>query len=372
MNFCAFLRSSFSKEGDDFRLNSLHLVENYEIRITAELPLNSNPKIADICQERPLPILCWICSPFRCTMNQMHEQHSASGIDAAFEKVTFENDASILFKHVTARRFRFVYHYHPEIELVYFAEGDGLEFIGDSTQAFKAGHLVLLGSNLPHLWINDVECEYAEACVVQFKKEILGDFLLLLPEMARIRLLMESAARGVVFSKLATLEVVPLLTRLEGETGAKRLLTLLEILAVLSRDAQSCKLCATSSHVQHSAEDKRRIDGIYRHLSEHFRESCPVREVAQAIGMNERTFSRYFRRETGRNYIEALLDLRLSYACRLLKESDKTITETAYECGFTNLANFNRQFRRHYRMTPREYRKRWAEEELPSFTEKRA
>ena len=205
----------------------------------------------------------------------MLQKLSSSGIDAAFEKVTFENDASILFKHVTGRRFRFVYHYHPEIELIYFAEGDGLEFIGDSSQAFKAGHLVLLGSNLPHLWINDPECQYAEACVVQFKAEILGDFLLLLPELARIRLLMESAARGVVFSKLITLEVVPLLTRLGTETDAKRLLTLLEILAVLSRDAQSCRLCATSSHVQHSAEDKRRIDRIYRYLSEHFREPVP-------------------------------------------------------------------------------------------------
>ena len=75
---------------------------------------------------------------------------------------------------------------------------------------------------------------------------------------------------GVVFSKLITVEVVPLLTRLGSESGAKRLLILLEILAVLSRDTQSCRLCATSSHVQHSAEDKRRIDRIYRYLSEQF------------------------------------------------------------------------------------------------------
>jgi hypothetical protein len=215
----------------------------------------------------------------------MREKLSSSGKDAAFEKVTFDNDASILFKHVTAKRFRFVYHYHPEIELIYFAEGDGLEFIGDSSLAFKAGHLVLLGSNLPHLWINDADCQYAEACVVQFKKEVLGDLLLLLPEFARIRQLMESAGRGVVFSKLITLEVVSLLTRLGSETSAKRLLTLLEILTVLSRDTQSCRLCATSSHVQHSAEDKRRIDKIYRYLGEHFREPCPVAQVAEAVAI---------------------------------------------------------------------------------------
>ena len=59
---------------------------------------------------------------------------------AAFEKVPFENDSSVLWKHVRARRFRFVYHYHPEIELIHFVDGDGVEFVGDSSQTFKAGH----------------------------------------------------------------------------------------------------------------------------------------------------------------------------------------------------------------------------------------
>jgi AraC-like DNA-binding protein len=316
-----------------------------------------------------LQILAWNSLSLKRKINEMIGKELPSlPPTAAFEKVPFENDASILWKHVTARRFRFVYHYHPEIELIHFAEGDGLEFIGDSSQTFKAGHLVLLGSNVPHLWINDAECQYAEACVVQFKREVLGEHLLLLPEMARVKSLLDSASRGVAFSRLIAAEVVPLVTRLGTESVTKRLLTLLEILALLSRDTQSRTLCATSCKSQNSTEEKRRIDAIYRYLSGHFRESCPVAEVAQAVGMSERTFSRFFRRETGRNFIEAVIDLRLSYACRHLKDSDKTITEVAYECGFTNLANFNRQFRLHYRMTPKEYRKHWAEEEHASFT----
>ena len=117
-------------------------------------------------------------------------------------------------------------------------------------------------------------------------------------------------------------------------------------------------------HLQDSGEAKRRIEVVYRYLSAHFRESCSVPEVAKAVGMNEATFSRFFRRETGRTFIEALIDLRLSYACKLLRETDKTIAEIAYDCGFTNLANFNRQFRWKYRMTPKDYRKHWAEEEV--------
>ena len=292
------------------------------------------------------------------------EKPSPGGAVAAFEKVPFENDSSVLWKHVRARRFRFVYHYHPEIELIHFVDGDGVEFVGDSSQTFKAGHLVLLGSNLPHFWVNDAECQYAEACVIQFRPEIFGEYLLLLPELARLKSLLEVASRGVAFSHLMAAQAVPLMMRLGGESGPKRLLTLLEMLALLSRDAQSRTLCATAYHLQDSGEAKRRIETVYRYLSTHFRESCSVPEVAKAVGMNEATFSRFFRHETGRTFIEALIDLRLSYACKLLRETDKTIGEIAYDCGFSNLANFNRQFRWKYRMTPKDYRKHWAEEEV--------
>jgi AraC-like DNA-binding protein len=292
------------------------------------------------------------------------EKPSPGAAVAAFEKVPFENDSSILWKHVSARRFRFVYHYHPEIELIHFVDGEGVEFVGDSSQTFKAGHLVLLGSNLPHFWVNDAECQYAEACVIQFKPEIFGEYLLLLPELTRLKTLIEVASRGVAFSHLMAAQAVPLMMRLGGESGSKRLLTLLEMLALLSRDAQSRTLCAAAYHLQDSGEAKRRIEAVYRYLSTHFRESCSVPEVAKAVGMNEATFSRFFRRETGRTFIEALIDLRLSYACKLLRETDKTIAEMAYDCGFSNLANFNRQFRWKYRMTPKEYRKHWAEEEV--------
>jgi AraC-like DNA-binding protein len=283
---------------------------------------------------------------------------------AAFEKVPFENDASILWKHVTARRFRFVYHYHPEFELIHFVEGEGIEFIGDSNQTFKAGHLVLLGSNLPHFWINDTECQYAEACVIQFKPELFGEQLILLPELARLKSLIEMASRGVAFSRLMATQAVPLMMRLGGESGAKRFLTLLELLALLSRDAPSRTLCTTPYNLPDSSETKRRVEAVYRYLGAHFRESCGVPDVAKEFGMNEATFSRFFRRETGRTFIEALIDLRLSFACKLLRETDKTIAEVAFDCGFANLANFNRQFRWKYRMTPKEYRKHWAQEEI--------
>ena len=283
----------------------------------------------------------------------------------AFEKVPFEDAASILWKHVTARRFRFVYHYHPEIELIYFVQGGGIEFVGGSGQVFNPGHLVLLGSNLPHLWINDTKCHYAEICVVQFKTELFGEHLLVLPELSRLKMLIDAASRGVEFSTLIATQIGPLLMRLGAESGAKRLLTLFEILVLLSRDTQSRTLCTNSYNNQQEStvEQKRRINQVYHYLNEHFRESCSVKEVAKSAGMSPAAFSRFFRHETGRTLVEVLIELRISYACKLLRDTDKNIAEIAYDCGYSNLANFNRQFRWRCRMAPKTYRKHWPEEE---------
>jgi transcriptional regulator GlxA family with amidase domain len=105
------------------------------------------------------------------------------------------------------------------------------------------------------------------------------------------------------------------------------------------------------------------VEAVYRYLSAHFREPCSVREVANAVGMSTASFSRFFRHEAAsRTFVAALIDLRLSYACKLSRETDRTIAEAAYDSGFSNLANFNRQFRWRYRMAPRGYRKHWTQE----------
>jgi hypothetical protein len=109
------------------------------------------------------------------------------------KKCPCENVSSILFKHVTARLFRVRLPLHPEIELFHFVEGEDVEFVGDSSQTFKAGHLVLLGSKLD-------QRRRTEACVIQFKPEIFGEYLQLLPELARLKSLIDVASRGVAFS----------------------------------------------------------------------------------------------------------------------------------------------------------------------------
>jgi len=76
--------------------------------------------------------------------------------------------------------------------------------------------------------------------------------------------------------------------------------------------------------------------------------------------MSGPSFSRFFRRATNRTFRGFLNQVRIGHACRLLLETDRTVTEICYESGFSNLSNFNRQFLRLRRATPRDYRRKTA------------
>jgi AraC-like DNA-binding protein len=85
--------------------------------------------------------------------------------------------------------------------------------------------------------------------------------------------------------------------------------------------------------------------------------------VAKVFGMSAGAFSRFFHAATGRTFIKAIGDLRISHACQRLRDTDKTVAEICFDCGFENLSNFNRQFRARKGMAPNEFRQRLLENE---------
>ena len=79
-------------------------------------------------------------------------------------------------------------------------------------------------------------------------------------------------------------------------------------------------------------------------------------DVASCVNMSRAGFSRFFKRCTGRGFVESLNDIRVGHACRLLIDTGLTITEICYQAGFQNISNFNRQFLKYRHTSPRKYR----------------
>lgn len=91
-------------------------------------------------------------------------------------------------------------------------------------------------------------------------------------------------------------------------------------------------------------------------MNENFSENITVDMLAETVHLSKSYFMRRFREAAGVGAIEYLSQLRIKKACEILSETDKTAAETAFECGFRNLSNFNRQFKSIVGCTPKEYR----------------
>ena len=83
--------------------------------------------------------------------------------------------------------------------------------------------------------------------------------------------------------------------------------------------------------------------------------------LARRASLSVAAFSRFFKLRTGKTLPQYVNELRIGRACRLLADERLKVTQVALECGFTNLANFNRRFRDITRLTPREYRRKLQE-----------
>jgi transcriptional regulator GlxA family with amidase domain len=103
--------------------------------------------------------------------------------------------------------------------------------------------------------------------------------------------------------------------------------------------------------------DEPRLERVFRLINTHFARDIPLAEAAKTAAMTPSAFCRYFRARTNRTYVTMLNEVRIGHACRALMASDTLIIDIAESCGFRNLANFNRQFKRITKHSPREYRK---------------
>lgn len=99
------------------------------------------------------------------------------------------------------------------------------------------------------------------------------------------------------------------------------------------------------------------IKTVLSYITDHYHEKLYVQDLASQVNMNEQYFCRFFKRSIGKTPIDYINDYRLNKVIRLLETGDAQITEICLECGFNNMGNFQRLFKRKTRITPLQYRK---------------
>ncbi|WP_255954728.1 AraC family transcriptional regulator [Streptomyces odontomachi] len=271
-------------------------------------------------------------------------------------------------------RFSSHWHFHPEFELTLITRGTGTRVVGDSVQDYGPGDLTLLGPDLPHSYASAPPAperdgpgghQVHEAVVVQFRRDFLGPDLFDRPEFAPVGALLERASRGLHFPRPTDPVGSPAPTdspeELLGLPPAERTLGLLRLLVHLADRDDNRPLAGARYSPSLNRAAGQRIDAMMRLLHASYARPIALEEVAEAAHMAPTSASRFFRRTTGTTITGYLNGLRVQAACHLLAETDRRIADIAADCGYGNLANFNRRFREVRGMAPREYRARLRE-----------
>lgn len=280
---------------------------------------------------------------------------------AVFEKIESDTESSFAVLEIDQESFDAPWHFHPECELTFIQQGAGDRFVGDSMEPFGNGDLVLLGADLPHYWRSrkDEGVENSRAVVVHFAEGFLGGEMGGASEFTEIRKMLGLARQGLCFSTDSKLceGVGKRLKGLLAASGLKRLMILLEILNELVEASRSARLLSSAGHVPLSDQKAaQRINRAYEYVYANLSGEITLDAVSRAAGMSSAAFSRYFKRMTGRNLSHFIGELRISQACKILRETDLGVSEVAYEVGFGSLSNFNRLFKELKGVSPREWR----------------
>lgn len=265
-------------------------------------------------------------------------------------------DFFILLNNYHAK-FNFPIHYHPEYELNFVFNSSGKRIVGDCIMEYKDTDLVLIGPNTPHVWSGNNCHDDVRVITIQFQADILSDVMLSKKLMAPVQNMLENSYRGIDFPHVLHSSFKKRLLELCNKSGFDSLLELLSILYDLSI-SRNMKLLCSSSYVnkfEHCMSPK--IKNVTDYIYEHFSGQLKLKEVADLINMSENAFSHFFKKRTHRSFSDFLQDVRIGNASRLLIESEKSIAEIGYECGFNNLSNFNRIFRKKKGCTPSEFKK---------------
>ena len=249
-----------------------------------------------------------------------------------------------------------IWHYHPEMELVYVNGGSGKRQIGSHVSYYTDGDLILIGSNLPHCGFTDKLTGNTSETVVQMKIDFLGTDFFGIPEMRKIQKLFEMAKGGIAFNGNTKRKIGEKMEILEYQTDFQRLLSILNILNELGNSQDFKVLNASGFSLETEVKDNDRINVIFNHVKTNFKEEITLEEVADLASMTVPSFCRYFKKITNKTFTQFVNEYRLVHASKLLAEKPISITDVCFESGFNNFSHFNKLFKAFTGQNPSEYR----------------
>jgi AraC-like DNA-binding protein len=281
------------------------------------------------------------------------------------EKIFLEPSQSIHVHWAQHPNFFVPLHYHPDIEIIHVVQSYGTSIVGNSVTSFDAGDLVMVGTNVPHVWKNDKEYyepdskKIAEALVFHFLPDCLGDRFMELPEMIQMRKLFQLSKRGIRFTGSSRNRLVEKMFEIYRKPGQERIVLFINLINEMSKTREIELLSSIEYRSGVSDEECKKINIIYDYLFKNYQKEVDFGQIASLVSMSAPSLCRYFKKHTHKTITDILNEIRVRNACKLLSTNQANAKEACYISGFNNYSHYNKQFKKIVGKTPFHYQKQY-------------
>lgn len=276
-------------------------------------------------------------------------------------KVPVSDETSFRIQIDRMKYFYDKFHHHQEVQITWIQKSYGSLLMGNTIATFEENDLLVIGANVPHSFQND-EVFYkksnkysAEATSILFDKNAFGKSFFDLPEMKTIKNFIKNADKGYRITGKTKEEIIAQLNLIEEKNGTERFLILMEILNRLSISKEVEFLTNLSFLGNPTSSESKKLETVFQYMLDHHQQTIKLEEVAKVANLSVSAFCRFFKLRTRKTFSQFINEFRISVACKKLLLDDFSISEVCYEVGFTNLSNFNRQFKKITGFTPSQY-----------------
>ncbi|WP_152285459.1 AraC family transcriptional regulator [Flavicella marina] len=277
---------------------------------------------------------------------------------AQFEKIASPADNSFNSFIYNNKRFIAPWHFHPEYELTYIVKGKGIRYVGNSIHKFEEGDFVLLGPDIPHCWKNtDDTSENVQSIIFQWEQHILGTDWILKSEFSSIKKLFDKAKQGVRFSNEIAKKYSSQLLELLSKPPFEKIIGFIQILELLSHENDIDLLSSANFTPILNRKANNRIEAVYHFVRHNYDKKIKLKDVSSLVAMTDEAFCRFFKKTFNKSFFTFVNEYRINLACKSLTETNKQVSQIAYDCGYESLPFFYKQFQKFMNCSPLHFRK---------------
>lgn len=267
---------------------------------------------------------------------------------ASKQAFTFQEDRESIFYERL--------HQHPELQLSYIFEGQGTLFAGQNINPFNKGQLIVIGSNVPHVFKSDASnSDLAHRFMIFVDPQWLTQFLLDVRELANLEAFVRKSESGFIIDDQNG-SLAMLVEKIQQSEGLERFKACLDLFAV-TPNLEAHSLNSAALAAPYKSLDNDRMSAVIDFVLNNYDQDISLDHVAQKAALTRNAFCKYFKKRTLKTFTEFLNEVRIESATRMLSsQKDMSISQVASNVGYSNLSYFNRKFKSIKGVTPKYYK----------------